>query len=162
MREAIRAFLSTPIGPHTVIIMVEGRKRCGYCRRYLSKKLQSTARYCDVNCRTSHHRKEKKSAAPSRPSSQPVPISREDRFRLLATIRAHAPRYTVGYSIGHRPNGIAWRFWPPRTTGSLPYLRFNELPPPEWAGVFVLFYWTEDLRPLEAQELPQGLYLPRR
>ena len=83
-------------------------------------------------------------------------------MRLLAHIRAHAPPFTVGYSIGRQPKPPSWEYWPPRRPGVMPHIRFDQLPPPEWVGVFVLYYWTADLRPIEAPKLPQGIYLPRR
>lgn len=91
-----------------------------------------------------------------------APLSGVDRARLQQKIREHAPPGTIGYAIGRQPSAGSWEYWPPRRAGTLPFLRFDQLPPSEWVGVFVLFYWTAELRPLPARGLPEGLYLPRR
>lgn len=135
------------------------RKRCAKCGRRLSRKLKSTAKFCDVNCRTGkYHQDKRRPKQPARVS----PLSGDDRARLIAFIQAHAPPGTIGYSIGRQPKPGTWEYFPPRELGKMPFLPFGDLPPPEWIGLFALFFWTADLQPIEAPRLPQGIYLPRR
>jgi hypothetical protein len=140
--------------------MGDDKRLCAYCGRPIPKNKKSTAQYCKAAHRVRACRERKKERAQEPPAASA--IASEVHAQLLGMIRAHAPPSTIGYSIGRQPDGRTWEHCPPRRPGTLPYLRFDQLPPPEWAGSFVLFYWTRDLRPLEARHLPQGLSLPRR